>query len=1138
MRRILKEFLILYAPIALGILLAAAWFLNTRSSDYFERVSVAQQDALLQHKIWLDRTIIEYAGDSAFLARFIADRFTTLPDEDFLADLLSRFSISRSAYAQLRVLDSHGREYVRFNVSPAGPLRVPNHMLQDKSGRGYFQKAMKTPMGAVYISDLDLNEEHGQVETEHTPMLRFATPIRTISGTMGVVVLNLDCREMLASLRDRSDATGPWLVNGRGYWLVGPSIEDEWGFQTGSNESTIQNRYPKAWPRIQSDRSGQFLAAQGLFTYTRLDTPVDTIVRPGRRISSPPGHGLRLVSLLPAPRLKPEWYDVFQFLTGLLLLTLGLAIWRLSVLRLKRMDTELELRESEERLKAISVSSHDAITIMDHKGMVRFWNPAAESLFGYPEEEIIGRNLHETLAVDEDQNAIRNGLKAFARSGRGEVVGAVNELKARRADGRRILLELSISSVRLGGHWHAVGVMRDITERRAAEEKLRESEAAARALLNAPPDAAMLVTDDGTLLALNNVAATMLGSNVDSLVGNNLFHWLPDEKGLRRQSLDEAIGTGEPTEFRDSRNGRHYHGTFYPFLNVSGTQRAALFIKDITQETQNRERVETLSKAVEQSSASVFITDAEGAILYTNPRFTEMTGYSAAEAKGRKPDIIDTTSKGVHFFEDIWEDISQGNDWRGEVCHKTSSGDDLWTLLSVSPILDEHGSISHFVGIEEDITALKQSEAALKLSEQRFRDVSEAVGEFIWEVDATGRLTFITKDAETLSGFTVDEMLGNTPYDFMPEEDARQMSAWMKMLRERLSSFKDIEHRFVTRDGNIRWLQASGVPFTDDEGKLMGMRGASMDITERKESENALRASEEKLRALAEAAYEAIIMIDSNGSVNFWNSAAEQLFGYTEREAFGKDVHVLTTPEELREQAMNGMYGFAFTGDGKVIGAITEVEALRKDGSRFPAERSVASFRLGDKWYAVATIRDISERKLAEQQLKEMATTDPLTELFNRRRFMELAEQEFAKAKRYHRPLSMLMMDLDLFKNVNDTYGHDVGDVVLQSIALTASEQLRDTDVIGRIGGEEFAVILPETDMDHAVEVAERIRRSIENNPPVTPAGSLKITVSIGISSFEHAMEDLKTMLKESDTALYNAKNAGRNRIERFSKKK
>lgn len=163
--------------------------------------------------------------------------------------------------------------------------------------------------------------------------------------------------------------------------------------------------------------------------------------------------------------------------------------------------------------------------------------------------------------------------------------------------------------------------------------------------------------------------------------------------------------------------------------------------------------------------------------------------------------------------------------------------------------------------------------------------------------------------------------------------------------------------------------------------------------------------------------------------------------------------------------------------------------------------------------------------------MRELATTDSLTGLFNRRRFMELCDREYSRSLRYGRALSMFMMDIDHFKLVNDEHGHDVGDQVLRSISETAIMALRGADIIGRIGGEEFAVLLPETENGSALEVAERLRLSIERSSIETTAGSLNITVSIGVSSMAPDITSVDKLLKRADVALYDAKQSGRNRV-------
>ncbi len=176
---------------------------------------------------------------------------------------------------------------------------------------------------------------------------------------------------------------------------------------------------------------------------------------------------------------------------------------------------------------------------------------------------------------------------------------------------------------------------------------------------------------------------------------------------------------------------------------------------------------------------------------------------------------------------------------------------------------------------------------------------------------------------------------------------------------------------------------------------------------------------------------------------------------------------------------------------------------------------------------------DISERKAMENKLHKLATTDGLTGLYNRRHFMELAHREFSRAQRYKISMSLLMFDVDHFKSINDQYGHDAGDDVLITLAQTGSRTLRNFDILGRLGGEEFAAVLPETNEETAWIVAERLRSAIEKNTSSTSQGDLRISVSMGICTLQrsdvHSVDD---MLRIADKGLYLAKENGRNRVE------
>jgi diguanylate cyclase (GGDEF)-like protein len=212
---------------------------------------------------------------------------------------------------------------------------------------------------------------------------------------------------------------------------------------------------------------------------------------------------------------------------------------------------------------------------------------------------------------------------------------------------------------------------------------------------------------------------------------------------------------------------------------------------------------------------------------------------------------------------------------------------------------------------------------------------------------------------------------------------------------------------------------------------------------------------------------------------------------------------------------------------------VREVEAQLKtaQGRVFTAE--IAAIRID---YAGApailfSMNDISERKKLEAELFHQANTDSLTGLSNRRHFMFQAEQEWRRARRFGRDMSVIMMDLDHFKTINDTFGHAVGDVVLERLTRAGQESLRESDSMGRLGGEEFAILLPETDLVAAKEVAERLLAHIAETPIETSYKTLNCTTSLGVAHMQKDDESIDDLLHRADLALYHAKRDGRNRV-------
>ncbi len=301
------------------------------------------------------------------------------------------------------------------------------------------------------------------------------------------------------------------------------------------------------------------------------------------------------------------------------------------------------------------------------------------------------------------------------------------------------------------------------------------------------------------------------------------------------------------------------------------------------------------------------------------------------------------------------------------------------------------------------------------------------------------------------------------------------------------------------------------------------------------EAHEALRRQESRLRAVIETAIDGVLIVGDGNRIETFNPACESIFGWKASEVVGHSVGELIVGEgrsrrgrpiafdELIESSIDA-------GDSR--GHIRTVRGRRRDGTSFPLEISLSRTMIQEVPIYVAILRDVTEAVRAHDELFGLATKDGLTGLRNRRYFLEGAETEFARARRHGRGFSLLLIDADHFKQVNDTFGHDAGDRVLQGIAEATVGSLREADLVGRLGGEEFAVAMPEVELETAHVVAERLRQLIADSDMGTAeSGSLRVTVSIGVAAASPEDQTLNQMLRRADQALYAAKHAGRNKV-------
>jgi diguanylate cyclase (GGDEF)-like protein/PAS domain S-box-containing protein len=297
------------------------------------------------------------------------------------------------------------------------------------------------------------------------------------------------------------------------------------------------------------------------------------------------------------------------------------------------------------------------------------------------------------------------------------------------------------------------------------------------------------------------------------------------------------------------------------------------------------------------------------------------------------------------------------------------------------------------------------------------------------------------------------------------------------------------------------------------------------DALEQKVAERtaALRQSEEGLRALLDVTPIALVLTSQDHRVIFANPRAFALFEVPADAPLGFDAREYWVNQAERERILSE------AAKGPIDGIETELRT--KSGRRFWGRLSAQRLHWAGEPALLSCVDDITPQKRAEAQLRDLATRDVLTGIHNRRSLIEIGIQELDRARRYGRPLTAAMIDVDHFKRVNDAHGHAIGDEVLRSIVRATTDLLRGSDAMGRWGGEEFVVILPETDLRAAQRVLERIRSTIAQRP--REAGDLKlhVTISIGIAEWT-GIESLPALVERADRACYAAKHAGRDRVE------
>ena len=393
-------------------------------------------------------------------------------------------------------------------------------------------------------------------------------------------------------------------------------------------------------------------------------------------------------------------------------------------------------------------------------------------------------------------------------------------------------------------------------------------------------------------------------------------------------------------------------------------------VQDVSEWVRAAEQLRKLSRAVEQSHSTIVITDREARIEFANPAFSRITGYSLVEALGENPRLLQSGEHGPAFYQAMWDTLTRGEVWQGELHNKRKDGSLYWEFATISPVKDEQGVTTHYVAVKEDITQRKAAEAALSESRAKFRRLVEDLGDrFVVysHTPDTHVLTYVSGGVQALSGLSVEEVIGRAWAKMVPwrPEDVAAIYRELALLMQGAVDGIRVEMRYRHPDGSERTLQVSSHAVWDEAGAVIAIEGIAEDISDRKRLEARLRAGEARLRAIIDAEPECIKLLDGAGCLLEMNPAGLAMIEADGIEAvLGRPVLELIAPEY--REAYARLHAAVMAGQTMTL----EFEVVGLRGGRRWLETHAVPLEDGGERVHLAVTRDISERKRAERQLE------------------------------------------------------------------------------------------------------------------------------------------------------------------------
>ncbi len=645
--------------------------------------------------------------------------------------------------------------------------------------------------------------------------------------------------------------------------------------------------------------------------------------------------------------------------------------------------------------------------------------------------------------------------------------------------------------------------------------------------------------------ALYAQAARQMWRDIGFLLLGLLASFLLAHEGVRR-------GVGKPLARLLQATDQLAQGQQVAQVPETGFHELAQLAQHFNRMAQARQQAEAGLRQSEENLAitlhsigdAVVATDARGQVVRMNGVAEQMTGWPLREALGRPlPDIFRIVNARSREPSKDPVQLVMASGQVVELSNHTTliarGGTEYQIADSAAPIRNAAGEITGVVLVFSDVTESYRVRRQLEDNEARFRTLTMLSSDWYWEQNA--QLRFVTLEGQaaerTLPG--PQWHVGKTRREVaaaeggevtVPEGEQVDWQQHEQTLREH-GEFRDFEYPRRTTTGAVEWVSVSGTPMFDADGAFLGYRGIGNNITARKNAEKELR-----IAAIAFESQEGMLVTGANAVILRTNRAFTHITGYGNEEAVGRHASFLASGHH--DAAFFARLRRTLDSVGEWSG---EIWNRCKDGQVNLHQMSITAVKdaQGRLTHYVVSLSDITQKAAAAREIEHLAFYDPLTHLPNRRLMMDRLQQAFATSARSGNYGALLCLDLDHFKNLNDTLGHDMGDVLLQQVAQRLKDCVREGDTVARLGGDEFLLLLkgmgtePTDAAEHTQSVGNKILEAL-NQPYQLALHHVHSTPSIGAVLFSGHNQSVDELMKHADLAMYAAKTAGRNAVHFF----